>query len=296
MVSDTSDCSNSSNDYVEISHRRKNYAGIKYPSKSPDYTLDDDVGVLDLFSLKGKVASISGSSGGIGYAIAEAFAHAGADIAVWYNSHNPEDKVKHLIEKYGVTARAYKVQVTDEKAVENAIAKQIQDFGKIDIFVANAGVNIESPLIDQAKEDRQKIFDVNVNGVYNCAIAVGKHFKERGRGSLIFTASMSSYIVNVPQRHGAYNVSKAAVRHLMKNLAVEWAGFARVNSVSPGYVLTDMVEYAPEDLKIEWCNLTPIGRIGLPKEIAGAYLYLASDAASYTTGADIQVDGGYTAP
>lgn len=274
-----------------------NFAGTKYPSVAPRYMEDNsDVTVASLFSLKGKVASVTGSSIGIGFAIAEAFAGAGADVAIWYNSHVPDQKVKYLRERYNVKVEAYRVQVTDEEAVEKAIAQQIKDFGKVDILVANAGVITEGLMIDQGEQEYEKMMGVNVKGAYFCAKAVGKHFKERGTGSLVFTASMSSHIVNVPQHHGLYNVSKAAVHHLMRNLAVEWAGFARVNSVSPGYVLTDLVHYAPEELKDTWDKLTPMGRLGLPKEMAGAYLYLASDAASYTTGADIRVDGGYSVP
>lgn len=278
------------------SRQPKNFSGVDYPAKAPSFALDENVKMPDLFSLKGKVASISGSSGGIGYAIAESYAQMGADVAIWYNSRDPAQKVKYLTEKYGVNVKAYKVPVTDKQAVDDAIEQQIQDFGKIDVFVANAGVIAEAPLADQTEPDWDKLVDVNVKGALFCAQAVGRHFKERGSGSLIFTASMSAYIVNVPQRHGCYNVSKAAVLHLMKNLAVEFAPFARVNSVSPGYCLTDLVHYAPKHLLDDWCSRTPLGRVGLPKEMAGAYVYLASDASSFTTGSDIKVDGGYSVP
>lgn len=275
----------------------ENFAGTKYPSSAPGFMEDySAVTVASLFNLKGKVASVTGSSVGIGFAIAEAFAGAGADVALWYNSHEPSEKVKFLRDRYGVKVEAYRIPVTDITAVEDGIAQQIKDFGKIDIFIANAGVITDGHMIDQGEEEYEKMMGVNVKGAYFCAKTIGKHFKERKTGSLIFTASMSSHIVNVPQHHGLYNVSKAAVHHLMRNLAVEWAGFARVNSVSPGYVLTDLVHYAPEHLKDTWGKLTPMGRLGLPKEMAGAYIYLASDAASYTTACDIRVDGGYSAP
>lgn len=274
----------------------KNFSGIEYPSKPPSFIVDNRTKVSDLFSLKGKVASISGSSGGIGYAIAESYAQAGADVAIWYNSRDPIQKVNYLQETYGVKVKAYKVPVTDKQAVDKAISQQILDFGKIDVFVANAGIISETPLIDLSESDWDKLMDVNVKGAFLCSQAVGKHFRERGTGSLILTASMSAYIVNVPQRHGCYNVSKAAVLHLMKNLAVEYAPFARVNSVSPGYCQTELVQYAPMELQEAWCSRVPLGRIGLPKEMVGAYIYLASDASTYTTGTDIQVDGGYTLP
>lgn len=105
---------------------------------------------------------------------------------------------------------------------------------------------------------------------------------------------MSATIVNVPQLQAAYNAAKAGVKHLSKSLAVEWAPFARVNSVSPGYIATKLSSFADPDVKAKWLQLTPLGREANPRELVGAYLYLASDASSYTTGADLNVDGGYT--
>ncbi|KAF5097207.1 hypothetical protein D0Z00_002484 [Geotrichum galactomycetum] len=254
--------------------------------------------ILDLFSLKGKVASVTGSSTGIGYAVAEAFAQAGADVALWYNSHNAEAKAKALSEKYGIKAKAYKVLVTDAAAVEAAIKEQIKEFGKIDIFVANAGVPwTAGPLIDTEDDSEwKKVIDLDFNGVYYCAKHIGRHFKERGSGSFIATSSMSGHIVNFPQMQAAYNAAKAGVRHFCASLAVEWAGFARVNSVSPGYIATEISDFVDQSTKSKWQSFTPLGREGEVQELVGAYLYLASNASTYTTGADIRVDGGYTAP
>lgn len=254
--------------------------------------------ILDLFSLKGKVASITGSSTGIGYAVAEGFAQAGADVAIWYNSHNVDDKAKALAEKYGVKVKAYKVAVTDPKAVEEAIAQQIKDFGKIDVFVANAGVPwTAGPLIDTENDDEwHKVINLDLNGVYYCAKYIGRHFREQGSGSFIATASMSGHIVNFPQMQACYNGAKAAVRHMCASLAVEWAGFARVNSVSPGYIATEISDFVDKETKAKWWSFTPMGREGEVQELVGAYLYLASNASTYTTGSDIRVDGGYTCP
>lgn len=254
--------------------------------------------VLDLFSLKGKVASITGSSVGIGYGVAEAYAQAGADVAIWYNSHNADEKAKALSEKYGVRAKAYKVKVTDPEAVEAAIKQQIADFGKIDIFVANAGVPwTAGPLIDTDSHDEwNKVINLDLNGVYYCAKYIGRHFRDQGKGSFIATASMSGHIVNFPQMQACYNGAKAAVRHFCTSLAVEWAGFARVNTISPGYIATEISDFVPKETKAQWWQFTPMGREGEVQELVGAYLYLASDASTYTTGSDIRVDGGYTAP
>lgn len=253
---------------------------------------------LDLFSLKGKVAVISGSSTGIGFAVAEAYAQAGGNVAIWYNSHSSEEKASALAEKYNIKAKAYKVNVTDSDSVEKAILQAEKDFGKIDIFVANAGVPwTAGPMIDTPNHDEwNKVIDLDLTGAYYCAKFVGRIFKKQGFGSLIFTSSMSGHIVNVPQLQACYNAAKAGVRHLAASLAVEWAGFARVNSISPGYIATEISDFVPKETKSKWWTYTPMGREGEPQELVGAYIYFASDASTYTTGADLRVDGGYCAP
>lgn len=274
-------------------------AGLKLPQPDPKPIQDESKSILDLFSLKGKVASITGSSSGIGWTVAEAYAEAGAEgIAIWYNSHDPTEKAEALAKKFGIKVKTYKVPVTDCDAVEKAIDDQVKEFGKIDIFVANAGVPwTAGPMIDQPDNaEWNKVVRLDLDGAYYCAKFAGRQFKKQGFGSLIFTASMSGHIVNVPQLQAAYNAAKAAVLHLSKSLAVEWAGFARSNTVSPGYIRTEISDFVPQETQDKWWSYTPAGRGGLPRELVGAYLYLASDAASYTTGADISVDGAYTCP
>lgn len=254
--------------------------------------------VLDLFSLKGKVASVTGSSGGIGWAVAEGFAQAGADVALWYNSHPIEDKAEYLRKEYGVKAKAYKANISDHADVEKVVEQIEKDFGRIDVFVANAGVAwSEGPCIDAEGIDSwNNMINLDLNSVYYCAKPAGRIFKKQGKGSFIITASMSGHIVNVPQLQAPYNAAKAALIHLAKSLAVEWAPFARVNSISPGYIDTDISEFAADEVKSTWHSLTPLGREAQAQELAGAYLYFASDASTYTTGADLLVDGGYACP
>lgn len=254
--------------------------------------------VLDLFSLKGKVCSVTGSSTGIGYAVAEAFAQAGGDVAIWYNSHNADEKAKKLAEKYGVRVKAYKCNIVDAELVESTIKTIESDFGTIDVFVCNAGIPwTDGPSVEAEGWDLyKKVVDIDLNAVYYCSKIVGQIFQKQGHGSLILTASMSGHIVNVPQLQAPYNAVKAAVLHLGRSLAVEWAGFARVNTISPGYMLTDISEFVPDEMKSEWHKLIPMGREGQTQELVGAYLYLASNASTYTTGSDIIVDGGYCAP
>lgn len=254
--------------------------------------------ILDLFSLKGKVASVTGSSGGIGWAVAEGFAQAGADVALWYNSHPIEEKAEYLRKTYGVKAEAFKCNISDHADVERVINTIEKEFGHLDIFVANAGVAwSEGPCIDvEGVDSWNKMINLDLNSVYYCAKPAGRIFKKQGKGSFIITASMSGHIVNVPQLQAPYNAAKAALIHLSRSLAVEWAPFARINSISPGYIDTDISEFADKEVKDKWHQLTPLGREGQPQELVGAYLYLASDASSFTTGTDILVDGGYAAP
>ncbi|EDK41368.1 hypothetical protein PGUG_05466 [Meyerozyma guilliermondii ATCC 6260] len=254
--------------------------------------------VMTLFSLKGKVASVTGSSGGIGYAVAEAYAQAGADVAIWYNSKPSDEKAEHLAKTYGIKCKAYKCNVSDPADVEKTVLQIEKDFGRIDIFVANAGKPWTSgPAIDaEGLDSWHEVVDLDFSGVFYCAKAAGKIFEKQGKGSLIITASMSGHIVNVPQMQAPYNAAKAACLHLSKSLAVEWAHFARVNTVSPGYIKTEISDFVPPEMKEKWWQLTPMGREGETQELVGAYLYLASDASTYTTGTDIIVDGGYCAP
>lgn len=197
--------------------------------------------------------------------------------------------------------------------MEKAIDEIVAEFnGRLDIFVANSGIAWEDgPFIDGPVETAKKVMAVNVDGVMWCAKTAGAHFRRQKKegttldgkplenfvaGSFIATASMSGSIVNIPQLQAVYNGSKAAVIHFCKSLAVEWTGFARVNTVSPGYIKTEISAFASPDIKKQWQNKIVAGREGEVGELKGAYLYLASDAASYTTGLDMIVDGGYCLP
>ncbi|KAM5342401.1 hypothetical protein ACJ41O_013367 [Fusarium nematophilum] len=270
--------------------------------------------VMPLFSLKARTAIVSGAGAGIGLAIAHAFAEAGANVAIWYNSNKQALTEAENIEKeYGVKCKAYQVNVVSPEAVDMAINEIVTEFhGRLDVFVANSGICwMDGAFIDGAAETARRVMEVNVDGVMWCAKSAGAHFRRQkaegttldGRplenfvaGSFIATASMSGSIVNIPQLQAVYNASKAAVIHFCKSLAVEWTGFGRVNTVSPGYIKTDITHFASEEMKNLWKDKTVMGREGEASELKGAYLYLASDAASFTTGLDLVVDGGYCLP
>ncbi|VEU19967.1 DEKNAAC100785 [Brettanomyces naardenensis] len=271
------------------------------PRRAPTELLERST--FDLFSLKGKICVVTGAARakGIGYAAAEAYCEAGAKgLAIWdYN--DPSEAAETLSRKYGTDVRAYRVDVSKNESVKAAVDKVLKDFGTIDVFVANAGVVWETGTILNMETDDDvnwhHLMDVDLNGVYYCAKHVGRVFKEHKTGSLVITASMSGLIVNFPNLQTPYNVAKAACINMAKSLAVEFAPFnARVNCVCPGYMDTGLSDFLPQKTLNTWAQLIPAGRQGLNKELAGAYLYLATDAASYTTGAALVVDGGYTCP
>ncbi|PKY00687.1 NAD(P)-binding protein, partial [Aspergillus campestris IBT 28561] len=251
--------------------------------------------VLEQFSLRGKVVVITGAADGIGYAVAEAMAEAGADLAMWYNSNDVAvSKAQSLSQEHNVKATAYKVDVSNPDTVQSKIQEVVNDFGKMDVFIANAGMAISKPLLQQTLEEYRKQMSVNVDGVLYCAKYAGEVFQRQGFGNLIITSSMSAQIVNVPVDQPVYNASKAFITHFGKSLAREWREFARVNIVSPGFFDTKMG--ASTETVQEAYRMTVLGRQGHTKEIKGLYLYLASDASTYMTGSDVIIDGGYVLP
>lgn len=158
----------------------------------------------------------------------------------------------------------------------------------------SAGATANDGLVDGSKEEWDRVINTDLTGTAYCAKAVGAHFKERGQGSMVITASMSGHVANYPQEQTSYNVAKAGCIHLAKSLANEWRGYARVNSISPGYIDTGLSDFIDQKTQDIWNSMIPLGRPGQAKELKGAYVYLISDASTYTTGTDILIDGGYT--
>ncbi|KAI0845014.1 L-xylulose reductase [Daldinia vernicosa] len=254
--------------------------------------------LIDLFNLKGKVIVITGASGprGMGIEAARGCAEMGAELAITYSSRKEgaDKNVEELTKAYGVKVKAYKCDISEFANCEQLVRDVVKDFGHIDGFIANAGATADGGVIDASREDWDKVIQIDLNGTAYCAKAVGPHFKKQGHGSFIITASMSGHIANFPQEQTSYNVAKAGCIHMARSLANEWRDFARVNSISPGYIdtgLSDFIEKKTQDL---WYSMVPMGRPGLAKELKAAYVYLISDASTYTTGADIVIDGGYT--
>ncbi len=250
--------------------------------------------ILDKFLLTGKKAVVTGGSRGIGQCIAVAFAEAGADVAL-LDIDDSEESVKK-IKALGRDSFSLKVNVADEKEVNDAFEEIEKRFGTVDVLFNNAGICICEPAEEMTYEDWRKVINVNLDAQFLVARAAGRIMIRHGNGgAIVSTASMSGTIVNVPQPQCAYNASKAGVMHLTKSLAVEWAKFnIRVNSISPGYTATPMGLLVPPERAKNWFVVAPMKRMCEPEELQGAALYLASNASTYTTGCDIIIDGGFT--
>ena len=246
-------------------------------------------------SLEGKTALVTGAGRGIGREIARGYAEAGASLVLADIDEASAQAVAEELERGGAETLALGVDVSDSAAVDAMVEQAATRFGRLDVAVNNAGVCELADVCDTTDEQWRRVFSVNADGVFYCCRAEARQMLTRGGGSIINMASMSGLIVNHPQTQSAYNASKAAVIHFSRSMAAELAPRGvRVNSVSPGYVDTDETG--------EWSFLhptierdTPMARLARPEEMRGVFLFLASDSASYVTGSNLVIDGGFTA-
>lgn len=242
--------------------------------------------------LEGKVAVVTGGTRGIGLAIVKAFLEEGAAVALF--GSRPETVEKALAGLKAENANANVIglspDLSDYKQIEAAMQEVKAKFGKIDILANNAGVSARESIYDYAAEDFDKVINLNVNSVFYCTKAVAPMMKEQGGGAIINTSSMVSIY---GQAAGcSYPASKFAVNGLTKSLARELGkDNIRVNAVLPGVTRTDMVAALPPEMVARISATIPLGRVGEPEEVANAFVFLASDKASYTTGATLTVDG-----
>ncbi len=255
----------------------------------------------DRFSLKDKKAAITGGARGIGEAIAKGLAEAGADIAIAdiADTSRADLVVSGIKSIFGCDAFNMKTDVTKDEEINKFFKTVEKRWGSLDILVNAAGICINNPAETMNREEWYRLIDVNLNAVFFCCQAASEIMIKQKKGSIINIGSMSGDVVNFPQPQVSYNVSKAGVHMMTKSLAVEWAKYnIRINAIAPGYIETEltkpfMVKY-PEDCSRYWVEGAVQRRIGKPEELVGAAIYLASDAASFTTGEIITIDGGYT--
>jgi NAD(P)-dependent dehydrogenase (short-subunit alcohol dehydrogenase family) len=251
------------------------------------------------FDLTGEVAVITGGASGIGLEAARALGSCGARIVLLDMNAAALASAAEALKQSGVTdVDHHTLDVTDPQAVEALAGEIVGRLGKVDILVNSAGIARLNTALDTPDEEWRLVMDVNVNGVYWASRAFGRSMVARNKGSIVNLGSMSGLIINRPQTAPSYMVSKGAVHMMTKALAVEWAkSGVRVNALAPGYVGTEMTLKMRErpELFNTWIDMTPMGRLGEPQEIASAILFLASPASSYVTGAILSIDGGYTA-
>jgi sorbose reductase len=255
------------------------------------------ISTAQLFSLVGNTAIITGGASGIGRIVANYLASAGANVAIVdINAETSKNVADEISNEYHVKTIGINCDVTNESAVNKMIETVASSIGIADVLLNNAGINIMGNALEIKYGDWKHVLDVNLNGVFLVARAFAKKLiAEQKTASIVNVASISASIVNLPQSQAAYNSSKAAVLHLTKSLAIEWVKYGiRVNAVSPGYVWTEMNQKIPEDIRKFWINATPFGRFAKPDEIAGAVIYFASNASSYTSGSELRVDGCFT--
>ena len=256
------------------------------------------MGIIDKFRLNGKTAMVTGGARGIGKSIAVALTEAGADVAVIDIDLKAAQETASELAAHGARTIAVKADVTDPEQVSRMMKTIVESFGSLNIAFCNAGICMNIPAEEMTLEQWNKVININLTGVFLTAQSAGRQMlKQENGGVIINTASMSGHIVNVPQPQCSYNASKAGVIQLTKSLAVEWAlKNIRVNSISPGYIGTELTLNSPtlKPLIREWEAMSPLKRMGTPSELQTAAVYLASDASSYTTGADFIIDGAFT--
>ena len=247
----------------------------------------------DTVRLEGKSIIITGGGSGIGLACAKLFTNKGAEVAI---IGRRKDRIDLAAKEIEGSILPIVGDVANNKDLDNLVSKTLNTFGKIDIVVNNAGVFSGSSLHETKSEDWNNVMDTNINSVFQLTKRVLPHMLEREAGTFVHIASIAG-LVAIPGV-AAYNVSKGALLQFNRSIAMEYGPFGiRSNAVCPGLVKTEMTEdlMQNEELMKEWSKDYPIGRFGIPEDIASACLYLASDESSFVTGVALPVDGGFTA-
>lgn len=251
---------------------------------------------MDLFSLSRKHALITGSSAGLGLALAEGLGKAGATVILNGRNAARLEKARLALRRKRIKAFGYAFDVTDEGGVGEAVAQIEREVGAIDILVNNAGINLRAPIEDFPTDQWRELMAVNVDAVFYVSKAVGRRMMRRKRGKVINIVSLLSEAAR--PTIAPYAASKGAIKMLTKSLAVEWAPYnIQVNAIGPGYFDTEMTRKLVRDRKFDaWVrSKTPADRWGKPEELVGAAVFFASKASAFVTGQILYVDGGWLA-
>src|SRR4051812_33296912 len=250
------------------------------------------MGVLDRFDLTGKVAVVTGGNRGLGEAWVASLVDVGATVVI---AAREDERSRAVAEPFGAKVDTVHLDVRDGDDVGRALGAVVDRHGRADVLVNNAGTCIHRPALEVTQDEWDQVIDINLNGLWRCSQAFGRHMVERGGGVIVNIGSISAQIVNRPQWQPAYNASKAAVHQLTKSLAAEWAPYGvRVNALAPGYTKTDMAPVDRPEFRARWIEDAPMQRYATPEEYGPALVFLASDASSFMTGATLVMDGGYT--
>jgi NAD(P)-dependent dehydrogenase (short-subunit alcohol dehydrogenase family) len=251
---------------------------------------------IKMFDLTDRVAVVTGAGRGLGRSMAMALAAAGADVVVSSRTYPELEVLRDELRDLGPRAEAITADCTDESSCEHLVTSAIERMGKVDILVNNAGINVRKPILELSAEEFDRVLTTNLYGYFYCARAVGRHMVERGSGKVINISSMMGRVALPTQ--GAYASSKGAVEQLTNVLALEWAqSGVQVNAIAPAYCETPLTRPVFDDPERNRFirERTPMGRWGQPHELAGAVIFLASDASSFVTGHTLRVDGGWNA-
>ncbi len=243
--------------------------------------------------LNNKTAIITGGATGIGLACARLFTREGARVAIFGRR---QDRLDQAREQIGDSVLAVQGDITDEQDIQRLVDTTLKELGQVDILINNAGTFTGGPLHETDTEAWDRVFNINMTGVFQLTRRVLPSMVEQGSGSIIHISSISG-MVAMPQT-AAYNASKGALNQFSKSIAVEYgAQGIRSNALCPGMIETEMTEEVRQDtaLMAEWIKDYPLGRFGKPEEVAQACLFLASDESAFITGTTLPIDGGYTA-